>query len=173
VPVPFEDWSKNSGVPIRTIQTKVREIHDRQVFEVSVFLCASRNPEETMRRQLIEALTYPRLLVLKSIEDRDCPHESLFEALDERCFQCDINKECHWVSCLNDFADFADKPDYTINASLRYGIKLAESLHDELQHDDTSCTCEACSWVRDAQRLTEQFDLSLAPSPYRQASAGR
>ena len=89
-----------------------------------------------MRRQLIEALTYPRLLVLKIIEDRDCPHDSLFEALNERCFKCELNKECHWVRCLDDFADFEDKPDYTINASLRYGIRLVETLHNELHHDD-------------------------------------
>ena len=122
-----------------------------------------------MRRQLIEALTYPRLLVLKTIEDRDCPHESLFEALDERCFQCELSKECHWVSCLNDFADFADKPDYNINSSLRYGIRLVESLQDEPLHDKTLCTCETCSWVRDAQRLTVEFELSLAPNQYRES----
>ena len=121
-----------------------------------------------MRRRLIEALTYPRLLVLKIIEDRDCPHDSLFEALDERCFQCELNKECHWVRCLDDFADFDDKPDYTVNASLRYGIRLVESLHDKLQHDETLCTCEPCSWVRDAQRLTEEFEVRLSPNPYRE-----
>ena len=121
-----------------------------------------------MRQQLIEALTFPRLLVLKIIQDMYCPHESLFEAVSERCFQCDINKECHWVTCLNDFADFADKPTYTINASLRYGIQLVESLHEELQHDKTLCTCEVCSWIGDARRLTEQFERELAPNPYRE-----
>ncbi|MDH5241918.1 MAG: hypothetical protein OEW73_14160 [Gammaproteobacteria bacterium] len=120
-----------------------------------------------MRRQLIEALTYPRLLVLKIIEDRDCPHDSLFEALNERCFKCELNKECHWVRCLDDFADFEDKPDYTINASLRYGIRLVETLHNELHHDETVCTCEPCSWIRDAQRLTEEFEQILAPNRYR------
>ena len=124
-----------------------------------------------MQRQLIEALTHPRLLVLKIIEDRDCPQDSLFDALSERCFQCDINKECHWVSCLNDFADFADKPDYTINASLRYGIRLVDSLQDEALHDKTLCTCESCSWVRDAQQLTEDFELSLDPNPFRESVA--
>ena len=122
-----------------------------------------------MRRQLIEALTYPRLLVQKIIEARDCPHDNLFQATSERCHQCDINKECHWVSCLDDFSDFADKPDYTINASLRYGIKLVESLHSELHHDETLCACEACCWVRDAQRLTEAFEVTLAPNSYRAA----
>jgi hypothetical protein len=126
--------------------------------------------EETMRRQLIEAITYPRLLVLKIIEDRDCPHDSLFEALDERCFRCELNKECHWVRCLDDFADFEDKPDYTINASLRYGIRLVETLHQKYEHDQTVCPCEACSWIRDAKRLTEKFEQGLAPNPYRDAS---
>jgi hypothetical protein len=129
--------------------------------------------EETMRRQLIEAITYPRLLVLKIIEDRDCPHDSLFEALDERCFRCELNKECHWVRCLDDFADFEDKPDYTINASLRYGIRLVETLHEKHEHDETVCTCEACSWIRDAKRLSEEFEQGLAPNRYREMSTGR
>ena len=121
-----------------------------------------------MRRQLIEALTYPRLLVLKIIQDKDCPHNSLFDPLDERCFKCDINRECHWVRCLNDFSDFADKPTYTVNASLRYGIRLVKSLHEELEHDTETCPCEVCSWVRDAQSLTEKFEQNLAPNPYRE-----
>jgi len=114
-----------------------------------------------MRHELIEALTYPRLLVQKLIEARDCPHDNLFEATSERCHQCDMNRDCHWVSCLNDFANFEDKQDHTINASLRYGIKLVESLHSKLQHDESMCTCEPCTWVRDAQRLTEEFDAHL------------
>jgi len=122
-----------------------------------------------MRRKLIEALTYPRLLVEKIIEERDCPHHSLFHATSERCHQCDVNSECHWVNCLDEFSDFKDKPEYTINASLRYGIKLVESLHSELHHDETMCTCEPCSWVRDAQRLTEEFEEHLEPNPYRPA----
>ena len=57
----------------------------------------------------------------------------------------------------------------TINASLRYGIKLVETLHSELLHDETICSCEPCSWVRDAQRLTEEFEQHLEPNPYRPA----
>jgi len=120
-----------------------------------------------MRKVLIEALSYPRLLVERLIESRDCPHNNLFEATSERCHSCAINQECHWVRCLDDFADFSDKPAYTINASLRYGIRLVESLHSELRHDESVCTCEACSWIRDAQRLTEEFEQRLAPNPYR------
>ena len=116
-----------------------------------------------MRHELIEALTYPRLLVQRIIDERDCPHDSLFEATSERCHNCDINSECHWLSCMNDFANFDGKPDHTLNASLRYSIRLVESMHSELRHDETTCTCEPCTWIRDAQRLTEEFDAHLEP----------
>ena len=120
-----------------------------------------------MRRELIEALSYPRLLVQRLIEAGDCPHDSLFRATSRRCHACELSQECHWARCLDDFADFSGKPAYTINASLRYGIRLVEALHGELRHDETVCTCEACTWIRDAQRLTEEFELRLAPNPYR------
>jgi hypothetical protein len=120
-----------------------------------------------MRRELIEALSYPRLLVQQIIDTRDCPHDSLFDATSERCHSCDINQQGHWVSCLNDFADFEGKPAYLLNASLRYGIRLVESMHDELHHDESTCNCEPCAWVRNAQRLTEEFELQLPPNPYR------
>ena len=73
------------------------------------------------------------------------------------------------MTCLDEVADFADKPDHTIIASLLYGVKLVESLHSVLHPDETLCTCEACTWVRDAQRLIEEFEAHLAPNPYRSA----
>jgi len=66
-----------------------------------------------MRRELIEALNYPKSLVLEIIGEGDCPHDSLFEVTDKRCQQCDVSRECHWVLCLNDFADFEGKSTHT------------------------------------------------------------
>ena len=82
-----------------------------------------------MRRELIKALDYPKSLVLEIIGEGDCPHDSLFEITDKRCQQCDVSRECHWVRCLNDFAEFDGKSTHTINASLRYGINLVETLN--------------------------------------------
>jgi hypothetical protein len=104
------------------------------------------------------------------IEEQGCPHDNLFEATSSRCQQCDMNRECHWVRCLHEFSDFDDKPAHTINASLRYGIKLVESLHHEPQHGAATCACEACCWVRDTQQLVETFEANLAPNPYRPAA---
>ncbi len=114
-----------------------------------------------MRQHLIDALMYPRTLVLQSIDEQDCPHDTLFVADSERCHHCSLNRECHWIRCLNEFADFKQQANHTLNASLRYGIKLVEIQSKKLQHDQTTCQCEACTWARDAQRLTESFDLQL------------
>ena len=106
-----------------------------------------------MRRQMVEALAYPRLRVLQIIEQRDCPQDGLFEPTSSHCQECDLNRECHWVRRLHEFSNFDDKPAHTINASLRYGIKVVESLHPEPKQEASECTCEACSWVRDTRRL--------------------
>ena len=121
-----------------------------------------------MRRQLIQALSLPKLLVQKIIEEQDCPHDSMFEATDDRCHDCDLSRDCHWVSCLNEFANFEGKATHTINASVRYGINLVVHMHRELGHDQSICKCETCAWLREAERLTKAFDARFAVNPYRQ-----
>jgi len=120
-----------------------------------------------MRRELIQALGYPRLLIRLIIDDRDCPHDGVFEAASERCRGCNIKSSCHWLNRLDEFENFDGKPTYMINASLRYAIGMVEDLHKDLEHDQTPCSCEPCSWVRDARRLTAEFEEQLPPNPYR------
>jgi len=114
-----------------------------------------------MRRQLIEALTYPRLLVLRLIEEGNCPHSSLFDATEERCNHCDPNEECSWTNCMRDFRNFENRTNESLSVSLREGIKLVEALHRELRHDETTCTCETCGWIRNAEHLTEECEHHL------------
>lgn len=120
-----------------------------------------------MRGEMIEALDFPRQLILDIIEGRDCPHSNLFEVTSERCNQCDINSECHWVSCLKEFSDFEGKPTHMISASLRYGIRVVEAFHIDREHDGEFCNCANCSWVYRARRLIEKFENTLPPNRYR------
>jgi len=110
-----------------------------------------------MRRRLIEALTYPRLFVLKEIGLKDCPHDSVFDASWDRCRNCGLGQECHWLSCLNDFAELSDKSVHTLHSSLLYGINLIEAHIEEIQHDIWYCDCEPCSWAREAHQLSQAF----------------
>jgi hypothetical protein len=121
-----------------------------------------------MRRELIAALSFPQSVVLEIISQRDCPEQSLFNATNKQCLQCGLKRECHWASCLDDFSDFDGKATKTINASLRYGIDLVARIHIDLTHDQKTCECESCTWVRDAELLTEAFDDRFATNRYRQ-----
>lgn len=113
-----------------------------------------------MRRRLIEALTYPRLLVLEAAGRKDCPHNELFDTCSDRCHHCDLIQECHWLSCLDSFAAFSSKPTHTIHASLLYSIKLIDARIEQMGHDSRTCTCESCTWTRDAQKLTREFQAN-------------
>jgi hypothetical protein len=110
-----------------------------------------------MRRRLIEALTYPRLFVLKEIDLKDCPHDSVFEGTCDRCHNCGLGQECHWLSCLNDFADMSDKSVHTLHASLLYSIKMIHGHFEKMRHHSRFCDCEPCNWTRDAKRLSRTF----------------
>ena len=115
-----------------------------------------------MRRRLIEALTYPRLFVLKDIGLKDCPHDSIFDPAWDRCRNCGLGQECLWLSSLNDFSELSNKPIHTLHASLLYAIRLIETHVENLQHNTSYCDCEACSWTRDAQRLSRAFNRHYA-----------
>jgi len=75
-----------------------------------------------MRPQLIEALTYPRLLVRQLVEEENYMHKSLFEATGERCHHCDLTGECSWANCFQDFRHFEDM---TTEASVSHYAKAS------------------------------------------------
>jgi hypothetical protein len=110
-----------------------------------------------MRRRLIEALTYPRLFVLNNIDSNACPHDGCFNSGADDCHNCTSQQECHWLRCLDSFADFSRMPEYTIHASLLFGMSLIEQHNERIKHDTDGCSCESCTWVRGARQLAQEF----------------
>ena len=114
-----------------------------------------------MQQQLIEALLYPRKLVEGLVQDGNYTHKNMFEATGERCNHCDGSGNCSWDHCVEDFQQLGLKTDEALSISLREGIRLVESLHKHLRHDETTCTCETCNWIRHAERLMEECEHRL------------
>jgi len=114
-----------------------------------------------MRHQLIEALLYPRKMVEELIAEGNFQHKNLYEATGERCQHCDGSGNCGWATCLHDFRHYDDMTTEELGAALREGIRLVESLFNELHHDETSCHCETCTWVRNAEHLIEEVEHHL------------
>lgn len=114
-----------------------------------------------MRRQLIEAISYPALMVRQLVEAGNYPDRSLFEATGERCHKCSPDAPCTWDTCLKDFRRFEDESTQFLTETLREGIRLVEALHSELRHDETTCHCETCIWIRNAEHLVEESEHHL------------
>jgi len=92
----------------------------------------------------------------------DCPSNGRFDASCARCCSCEMGQECHWLSCLNQFDDLANKPIHTVHASLLYGINLIGTRNKQMEHESKGCDCESCTWIRDAQKLSLEFSNSFA-----------
>ncbi|MDH4109735.1 MAG: hypothetical protein OEW35_15700 [Gammaproteobacteria bacterium] len=114
-----------------------------------------------MRRQLIEALSYPAIMVRQLIEAGNYPHASLYAATGQRCHKCDGEHACGWDACLQDFRRLDERTTEFLAETLREGIKLVEALNSELMHDETTCNCVTCRWIRDAEHLVEESELHL------------
>ena len=103
---------------------------------------------------------YPRLLLQQVIEDHNYHHKNMFEATGERCNHC-TGEGCGWETCMQDFKKIDDMTTETLSVSLREGVKFVEALHKHLRHDETTCTCEPCNWIRNAEHLTEECEHQL------------
>ena len=114
-----------------------------------------------MRQQLIEALLYPRKMLEELIAAGNYKHKNMFEATGERCNHCDGSGDCSWDHCVEDFQKLSEAPEAVLSTSLREGIRFVESLHKHLRHDETTCTCETCCWIRNAEHLTEEAEHHL------------
>ena len=113
-----------------------------------------------MRQQLIEALLYPRKMVEQLVQGGNYAKKNMFEATGERCNHC-TGEGCGWETCMQDFKKIDDMTTETLSVSLREGINFVEALHKHLRHDETTCTCEPCNWIRNAEHLTEECELQL------------
>ena len=84
------------------------------------------------------------------------PTQNLYAATGERCSHCDLTGNCEWEHCLQDFRDIGEETMESLSVSLREGIRLVEALHSELRHDETTCACATCIWIRNAEHLAEE-----------------
>jgi hypothetical protein len=113
--------------------------------------------EEVMRQRMLEALAYPRSFVMDNIDLRICPHDGIFELFCDHCQKCDLRQGCQWLGYLKKGEALNSEPTYTIHATLLFGLGLIEENNQSMQHDPEACSCESCTWARDAQQLDQEY----------------
>lgn len=120
--------------------------------------------ESIMRRRMIEALTYPRILLLANLDVDECPQNQYFNHAHEICQQCEQGEECHWLNCNDHFSVMARKPLEMLYGSLMFCIDYVGAESARANHNVRRCACESCDWVRKARRLAWEYTNYDIPS---------
>jgi hypothetical protein len=110
-----------------------------------------------MRQRIIEALTYPRMMLLANLEREQCPHNLQFDPLDQKCQLCEQGDECHWLTSNDEFSVLANKPLPQLLESLAFCIIYVDAACAHANHNTRYCACDSCQWVKSARRLVAQY----------------
>ena len=117
-----------------------------------------------MRRRMIEALTYPRILLLVNLDLDDCPQNQYFNPAHKLCQHCEQREECRWLNCNDHFSVLARKPLEALYGSLMFCIDYVGAESARANHNVRWCACESCTWVREARRLAREYSKIDIPS---------
>jgi len=110
-----------------------------------------------MRRRIIEALTYPRMILLANLDAEECPQQLLFDPVHQRCQICEQGEECHWLNINDEFSVLAQKSMDSLYESLKFCIDYVFAQCTNASHNVRRCPCESCHWVRTARQLESDY----------------
>lgn len=113
-----------------------------------------------MRRAIIEALTYPRIVMLSQLDAEACPRNLYFDHAFPSCRNCDDADQCRWMNQNDEFQFLAEQPIEKLKQAIDYCIDYIESRVSLDDHNSRRCACESCSWIRGARRLSRQYKHS-------------
>ncbi len=110
-----------------------------------------------VKEQFLQALEFPRLLIRKNVDLRDCRFNGHYVG-ELGCRLCDAAIECKWLTHHDEFSGLASKPLDEIAAAVDFAMHFVEALVMESQHPVDACTCEACAWLRATRRALAEFE---------------
>ncbi len=110
-----------------------------------------------MKRKIIESLTYPRMLMMSRMDARDCPMNLYFDAGAKVCQSCTQDEECRWLNSNDEFSVLVEQPIEVLFEALLFSIDFVDAHVTRKRHNYLRCTCETCTWIKDARFLVRQF----------------
>lgn len=114
-----------------------------------------------MRQQILEALAYPRILVLANLDADECPQNLYFNPAHPACRDCHQGEECRWLNCNDEITMLSTKPVEELYESLLFCIDFVSAQCAHANHNVRRCACESCAWLRQARRLAWECGKSV------------
>jgi len=111
-----------------------------------------------MRQRFIEALTYPRMLMISLMDFNECPMNRYFNPGHESCQICEQGDECHWLNSNDEFSVLAEQPMDALVGAFVFSTDYVDAYISRQNHNPRRCACETCSWLRDAWHLIREYE---------------
>lgn len=109
-----------------------------------------------MKEQIIEMLHFPRQMVRGGMELFDCPHSGNYDNNDHVCKQCLDGLECQWLYATDSVAALETRPISDLSEALKFAVLSVAAEVANQNHDQQSCSCPACNWLRSAESMLQQ-----------------
>lgn len=113
---------------------------------------------QDLKRRLIETLTFPRLMALKTMELEDCRHGGQFHSEDPGCRTCEYVHQCTWLESNEPFVALAQRPLPELITALRFSIEYVDSQSHRGNQPSRKCVCDTCRWLSNAHSLIRQAE---------------
>ena len=114
-----------------------------------------------MKTEVIAMLQFPRQLIRGHIPLDTCEHAGNFSSSDSGCHVCETRLECEWLYYNDESAALTEKPLDAVVDALGSAVLYVDACVTRAGHNARVCHCEACNWLRQAQRLHETTERAL------------
>ena len=118
-----------------------------------------------MRRRIIEALTYPRMLLSSLMDVSECPMNLYFESTHGACQACEQGTECQWLNHNDEFSVLAQQPMDALFQTFEYSIDYVDAYITRENHRPRRCVCDTCLWLREARQLVREYSNQATAVP--------
>ena len=100
-------------------------------------------------------LDYPRWVIEREVDFTHCRYDGSYESSDDGCTNCHFGTACRWLNMQQPAPTASDPLPELLNA-LDAAVDYLRSTGRENAAHERKCTCEACTWLRDAKRFLRQ-----------------
>ena len=119
------------------------------------------NQYSSANNKLLEFIELPKRLLLSEINGKNCIHNADFNLLDQECWGCDIGPEC--LHLLDKFKEpKVNNNENKLKTALEISINYIEKITCNQKHKLNACTCETCTWLREARSFMSPDDKNTS-----------
>ena len=118
-----------------------------------------------MRAAIIEQLDLPRRLVRDQLVIETCSHAGFFSPEDSECRVCETRMECEWLSHNDELLGLSSMSTVALVEALETSVLYVDACITRNRHERTTCACELCRWLEQAEQLVAVIESPLGAGP--------